>query len=110
MTTTDFAHFDPRGAGTAVPFKFYDHLPQVTGSIDGVPALLDIDSGSRNEIGITAPFVARHKLRDKYAKGVSAITGWGVGGPSRSYVARLAVRRHRVASVDSALTPVGIVQ
>ena len=89
MTTTDFAHFDAKGAGTAVPFKFYDHLPQVTGSIDGVPALLDIDSGSRNEIGITAPFVARHKLRDEYAKGVSAITGWGVGGPSRSYVARI---------------------
>ncbi len=89
MTTTDFAHFDAKDAGTAVAFKFYDHLPQVTGAIDGVPALFDIDSGSRSEIDITGPFVARHKLRDKYRKGVSAITGWGVGGPSRSYVARL---------------------
>ncbi len=89
MTTTDFAHFDAKGGGTAVPFKFYDHLPQVTGAIDGMPALFDIDSGSRSEIDITGPFVARHKLRDKYVKGVSAITGWGVGGPSRSHVARL---------------------
>jgi predicted aspartyl protease len=88
MTTTDFAHLDTKDAGTAVPFKFYDHLPQVTGSIDGLPALFDIDSGSRAEIDITGPFVARHKLRDKYVKGVSAITGWGVGGPGRSYVAR----------------------
>jgi PDZ domain/Aspartyl protease len=89
MTTTQFAHFDAKDAGTAVPFKFYDHLPQVTGSIDGVPALLDIDSGARNEIVVTAPFVARHKLRTRYVKGVSAITGWGMGGPSRSYVARI---------------------
>jgi hypothetical protein len=89
MTTTDFAHFDAKDAGAAVPFKFYEHLPQVTGSIDGVPALFDIDSGSRSEVDITGPFVARHKLRDKYVKGVSTITGWGVGGPARSYVARL---------------------
>jgi hypothetical protein len=89
MTTTNFAHFDAQGAGTKVSFKFYDHLPQVTGAIDGMPALFDIDSGSRSELDITGPFVARHKLRDKYVKGVSAITGWGVGGPSRSYVVRL---------------------
>jgi hypothetical protein len=89
MTTTDFGHFDAQGAGTAVPFKFYDHLPQVMGSIDGVPALFDIDTGSRSEIDITGPYVTRHELREKYMKGVSAITGWGVGGPSRSYVARV---------------------
>lgn len=89
MTTTQFAHFDGKDAGTAVPFKFYDHLPQVSGAIDDLPALFDIDTGSRSEIDITGPFVARHKLRDKYVKGVSAITGWGVGGPSRSHVARI---------------------
>ena len=32
MTTTRFTHFDAKDAGAAVPFKFYDHLPQVTGS------------------------------------------------------------------------------
>ena len=89
MTTTDFAHFDAKDAGTAVPFKFYDHLPQVTGAIDGLPALFDIDTGSRSEIDITGPYVAQHGLRQKYVKGVSAITGWGVGGPARSYVARV---------------------
>lgn len=89
MTTTQFAHFDGKDAGTAIAYKFYDHLPQVTGSIDGLPARFDIDTGSRSEVDITGPFAARHKLRDKYAKGVSAITGWGVGGPSRSYVARV---------------------
>lgn len=89
MTTTQFAHFDAKDAGTAIPFKFYDHVPQVPGSIDGLPTLFDIDTGSRSEIDITQPFVAQHELRNKYVKGVSAITGWGVGGPSRSYVARV---------------------
>jgi predicted aspartyl protease len=90
MTVIDAARFDPRDAGTAVPFKFYDHLPYVQGFIDDLPARFDIDTGSRSEIDITSPYVARHKLRDKYAKGVSTITGWGVGGASRSYVVRIA--------------------
>lgn len=89
MTVTDFAAFDPRGAGTAVPFKFYDHLPSVSGAIDNLPARFDIDTGSRSELDITSPFVARHELKNRYQPGISAITGWGVGGPSRSYVVRV---------------------
>jgi hypothetical protein len=89
MTTTNPERFDPRDAGTAVPFEFYDHLPYVAGSIGELPAHFDIDTGSRSEIDVTSPFVLRHKLREKYRKGVSAVTGWGVGGPSRSYVVRL---------------------
>jgi hypothetical protein len=89
MTVIDAAHFDATGAGTAVPFKFYDHLPYVQGFIDDLPARFDIDTGSRSELDITSAFVASHKLRDKYAKGVSTITGWGVGGATRSYVVRI---------------------
>jgi len=89
MTVSDFAAFDARGAGTPVPFKFYDHLPSVHGKIDDLPARFDIDTGSRSELDITSPFVARHELRTRYQPGISAITGWGVGGPSRSYVVRV---------------------
>ena len=89
MTMTDFASFDPKGAGTAVPFKFYDHLPAVRGLIDDMPARFDIDSGSRSEIDITSPFVAKRGLRERYRPGISAITGWGVGGASLSYVVRV---------------------
>ncbi len=89
MTITDFAAFDPIGAGTAIPFRFYDHLPAVRGFIDGLPARFDIDTGSRSELDITSPFVARYRLRDRYQPGISAITGWGVGGASRSYVVRI---------------------
>ena len=89
MTITDPGRFDPTGAGTAVPFVFYDHLPMVRGMLADLPARFDIDTGSRSEVDITSPFVAAHQLRDRFSKGVSAVTGWGVGGPARSYVIRL---------------------
>jgi PDZ domain/Aspartyl protease len=89
ITFTDPARFKPTNAGDPVPFVFYDHLPQVRGFIADLPARLDIDTGSRSEIDITAPFVAAHDLRTRFTPGVTAVTGWGVGGKVTSYVARL---------------------
>jgi hypothetical protein len=89
LTFTDPARFDPKGAGIAIPFKFYDHLPMIEGFLDDLPARFDIDTGSRVEVTITGPFVAGHQLRTRFPQGVSAVTGWGVGGPSRGYVVRL---------------------
>jgi Aspartyl protease/PDZ domain len=89
LIITDPTRFDPTGAGTALPFVFYDHLPMVRGSLADLPARFDIDTGSRSEVDITGPFVTTHELRTRFSKGVSAVTGWGMGGPSRSYVTRL---------------------
>jgi len=89
LTFTDPAKFSPADAGTPVPFKFYDHLPQVAGSAGGVPGVFDIDTGSRSEVDITSPSVEKFDFRGKYAKHVDAITGWGVGGAVKSYVVRL---------------------
>ena len=88
LTFTRFEDFDPGDAGTAIPFKFYDHLPQVTGRLGGIPALFDIDTGSRSEVDLTSPFVRRHRLEKIFPNGVTAMTGWGVGGPSFSQVVR----------------------
>ena len=89
LTITDPARFDPTGAGLVIPFVFYDHLPMVSGLIGDLPARFDIDTGSRSEVDITGPFVKAHDLRSRFSKGVSAVTGWGVGGASHSYVVRL---------------------
>ena len=89
LTLTDPARFDAGDAGIAVPFTFYDHLPQVEGKLGDLPARFNIDTGSRSDVDVTAPFVAHAKLRTAYSRGVTAITGWGVGGPSKSYVVRV---------------------
>jgi hypothetical protein len=88
LTFIDPAKFDPRGAGVAVPFKFYDHLPQVAGAFEGQGGALDIDTGSRAEVTMTKPFVDAKGLVASHPKGILAVDGWGVGGPSRSYVTR----------------------
>ena len=101
LTFTDPARFEPKGLGVAVPFVFYDHLPDVKGSIGGLPARFDIDTGSRTELDITSPFVAAHNLRAEFAKGTSAVTGWGVGGPARDYVVRLPSMKLGPVEVDN---------
>jgi predicted aspartyl protease len=90
LTFTEPSAFRPSPAlGTAVPFLFYDHLPNVRGSVLGMPAQFDIDTGSRSEIDFTSPFVNASNLRAKFSRGISAVTGWGVGGSVRGYVVRL---------------------
>jgi PDZ domain/Aspartyl protease len=89
LTFTEPGHASLRNAGVALPFVFYDHLPFVRGRIDDMPATFDIDTGSRSELDVTSPAVARYHLRNRYPRGVQAVTGWGVGGPSHSYVVRL---------------------
>lgn len=93
MTLIDPDHFSPgerQRAGVAIPFAFYDHMPQVLGTFDGRPARLDIDTGSRADVTMTTPFVQRESLRTAYTGGITITDGWGVGGPSHSYVVRVA--------------------
>ncbi len=88
LTLIDPKHFDPRDAGTPVPFTFADSNPEVQGTFEGLPAKFHIDTGSRVEVTLNKPFVARNGLMAKHARGVDAVDGWGVGGPSRAYVTR----------------------
>lgn len=89
LTIFDPAHHLFDDAGAVVPFKFYDHLPDVAGLIDSMPARFDIDTGSRGELDLTAPFVEHAGLHAKYPNAIVAMTGWGVGGPVSSSVIRL---------------------
>ncbi|MEP7185914.1 MAG: aspartyl protease family protein, partial [Rhodanobacter sp.] len=88
LTLIDPARFDPQVAGTPVPFKFYEHMPQVTGHFAGIPARFNIDTGSRAGVTLATPYVRAHRLRERAQQSVIATDGWGVGGPSRSQVMR----------------------
>jgi len=88
LTLIDPRHFDPKDAGTPVKFVFNEHIPEVMGTIEGLPAKFDIDTGSRAELTVTKPFAETNHLRAAHPKGVDAVDGWGVGGPSHGYVTR----------------------
>ncbi len=88
LTLIDPAKFDPKDAGTPVKFEFNEHVPEVLGTFEGIPAKFDIDTGSRSEITVTKPFAEKNSLRASHPKGVDAVEGWGVGGPSTGYVMR----------------------
>lgn len=90
ITFTLPQHFRPgTDLGVAVPFEFYDTIPIVAGRIRDLPARFKIDTGARISLDITSPFVTTHDLRSQFAKGSIAMTGWGVGGPTRAYVVRM---------------------
>jgi len=88
LTLIDPKRFNPKNAGTPVKFVFNEHVPEVMGTFEGIPAKFDIDTGSRAELTVTKPFAEANHLRATHPKGVDAVDGWGVGGPSRAYVTR----------------------
>jgi hypothetical protein len=88
MTLIEPKSFDPADAGTPVKFVFDGELPQVEGTFEGIPGKFNIDTGARDEITLTSPFVQANGLRAKHPVGVEAVDGWGVGGPARAYVTR----------------------
>jgi hypothetical protein len=104
LTLFDPEKFQYTGAGTAVPFKFNEHLPQVEGEIDGIKGAFDIDTGSRSSIDLFAPFVAQHKLRSKYRPRFEGVSSWGVGGPSRSALARAQVLKLGAVEIKRPVT------
>lgn len=103
ITFFDKKYFDPSTAGTPIPIVLYGQLPQLEGSYDGIPGRFCIDTGDRATLILTRPFVADHELRAQ-AKGIEAMTGWGVGGPTYSFVTHGGVVKLGDVVVDHPLT------
>ncbi len=80
--------FREDGRGVAVPFRFVGHIPEIDGTLDGIPGTFWIDTGSRGALGIMGAFAQKHGLAKRYGARVKAVTGWGVGGPARALLAR----------------------
>ena len=54
-----------RGGGTRVPVAARGRLPQVSGSIDGVEGMFEIDTGSRGSLTLAPAFAAKNDLAKK---------------------------------------------
>ncbi len=98
VLTVDYAHhtltftkpsaFRPPAGATAIPFKFDEHTPMVEASLDGVAGEFEIDTGARGAVTLMHSFTDQNKLIDKYHPSHEATTGYGVGGPTKSLLAR----------------------
>ncbi|MGH8147133.1 MAG: aspartyl protease family protein [Rhodanobacteraceae bacterium] len=107
MTLIEPGQFDPKTAGTPIPFVFDGDLPEVQGTFDGIPGKFQIDTGSRSALTLTGPFAKAHKLRAANPKGVVAVYGWGVGGAAHGYVTRgklLAIGPVKIPDVVTSLS------
>jgi hypothetical protein len=89
LTFTEPSQFAYKGRGMAVSIDFDYHLPLVKGELDGVPGIFVIDTGARSALLLYGPFVEQNRLREKYKASIEGVTGWGIGGPVRSQIARV---------------------
>lgn len=108
ITFIDKKYFDPKYAGTPVPMRLYHQFPEIFGSYDGVPGRFGIDTGSRMPLELNAAFVAKNNLRAKVTGGAEAMTGWGVGGPSRSLVFKGGTLKLEGVTIDQPLTMISL--
>jgi hypothetical protein len=104
ITLIDAGHFNPQEAGTPVSFVFHDHIPEVTGTFEGLPAKYSIDTGARFELTLTKSFVEQANLRGRHPNGIDAVFGWGVGGATRGYVTRATNMTLGDIEVDNVVT------
>jgi len=74
------AAFRPPAGASAVPIRFYNNIPALEATVDGIKGLFKIDTGAGDAVTVFSPFVAQHHLRGKYVPSLHTITGRGVGG------------------------------
>jgi len=88
LTFTASAKFDYTGTGVIVSFERPRQIPVVAASLDGVAGNFGVDTGARSSLLLYGPFCAQNNLQEKYGAKLEGVTGWGVGGPVRSLLAR----------------------
>jgi|HubBroStandDraft_1064217.scaffolds.fasta_scaffold05920_5 hypothetical protein len=88
LTFTSPDKFDYAGAGVIVHFDRPHQIPVVAGVLDRVPGNFGVDTGARLSLLLYGPFCAQNNLQEKYGAKLEGITGWGIGGPVRSLLAR----------------------
>ena len=88
LAFTDPGDFDPAGQGVQVEFKRPIQIPVVQAVLDGIPGRFGVDTGARTSMVLYTAFCAQNRLQQKYGAHLEGVTGWGIGGPVHSLLAR----------------------
>jgi Aspartyl protease/PDZ domain len=88
LTFTAPERFDYAGSGVIVHFERPRQIPVVAGVLDGVAGNFGVDTGARSSLLLYGPFCQQNNLQQKYGAKLEGVTGWGIGGPVRSLLAR----------------------
>ena len=86
-----------------VPFERPRQIPVVEAELDGVPGRFGVDTGARSALLLYGPWAVANHLREKYKANVEGVTGWGIGGPVRSQLARAKELKFGEATVGDIL-------
>jgi hypothetical protein len=88
LTFTPSSQYETPKDAVVVPFDLPRQIPVIDAELDGVPGKFGVDTGARSSLLIYGPFAKEHKLKEKYGAHLEGVTGWGIGGPIRSLLAR----------------------
>jgi hypothetical protein len=77
------------GGGSSLPLLDRGPLLVVQAEVDGIPARLAIDTGAGQTLILQSWFVEEQRLRERYPKRLSVVTGWSALGQTRGDIARL---------------------
>jgi clan AA aspartic protease (TIGR02281 family) len=77
------------GAGSIIPLQGENFFVAVQAEVDGIPAKLLLDTGASQGLILRSWFVAEQKLRERYPKRLSLITGAGLLGRTHGEITRL---------------------
>ncbi len=81
-------HFTYKRTGTVIAFERPSQIPVIEAALDGVRGKFGVDTGARSAMLVYGPWAGANHLREKYHASVEGVTGWGIGGPVRSQLAR----------------------
>jgi hypothetical protein len=81
-----------------ISFQLPRQIPVIEAQLDGVTGNFGVDTGARSSLLVYGPFAEHNALREKYNARVEGVTGWGLGGPIRSLLAR--AHQVKIGSLD----------
>lgn len=80
LTLIPHSSFLPPADASALPIRFYNNIPALEATVDGLKGRFTVDTGAGDAVTLFGPFVAQNHLHDRYSPALQTVTGRGIGG------------------------------